>query len=141
MAAPFAFGDLVLLPADAAAGAAQAGGLWMVAELRRSDCRVLQPMSGRSQWVPLRGLRAARPEEAWGTVEMLIAELLALLGATALEVTALPGETIRLAATCGMLRPEALDQVRERLGPRLGHLVIRPAGLHRLQAVMEFSTA
>ena len=45
----------------------------------------------------------------------------------------------RLVASHGAIVPEAVERVREMLGPRLGQYVIRPQGMHRVQTVLDFS--
>jgi len=111
----------------------------IVAELRKADCRVQYCPSGRSVWVPLSGVRTARPEEAAGTLAGTVAEILALLSAREMEFSVSGAGRFRLAASHGAISPEAVDQVRALLGPRLGKYVIRPQGMHRVQTVLEFS--
>ncbi len=139
MSTRFGFGELVVCtePALAAPAAPGAASVGLLAELRRTDCRVQYLRAGRGVWVPLRAIRAARPEEIEGTLEKMIAGLLSLLGATEMELTILEGGRCRLAASHGTLLPGTVDEVRARLGGRLLKYLIRPHGMHRLQTVLE----
>ncbi len=141
------FGSLVVCagPVPPAEGSNDRPEVGLIAELRRSDCRVQYCPSGRSVWVPLRGVRPARPEESDGTLVGTVAEILALLSAREMEFSVSgvsgvsTGGRFRLAASHGAITPEAVDRVRALLGPRLGLYMIRPQGMHRVQTVLEFS--
>ena len=119
-------------------GAAAVG---VLAELRKTDCRVQYLRMGRSVWMPLRDLRAARQEEVDGTLEELIAGLLSLLGASEMEFMSLDTGNCRLLASHGTTLPETVDEVRAKLGTRLVTYLIRPQGMHRTQTVLEISVA
>ena len=135
------FGQLVTCedPAILAALPSGSGPLAIIAELRRSDCRVQVLRCGRGFWVPLRSVRGAPPSAIAGTLEETIGSLLADLGATALELTRPDGSRWRLIVSHGAVTPAVVDRVRERLGSRLLHFVIRPQGMHAVQSVIEFT--
>jgi hypothetical protein len=134
----FRFGDLVIAVPGTSTGSDDEP-LGLIAELRRSDCRVLRVVSGRSAWVPLAALRRAPGSLTRGTLQERIAGLLTLLGANELEFsTPEPGKH-RLLVGHGALLPETVDRVREMLGADLRRYVIRPQGMHRIQSVLEFS--
>lgn len=127
----YRFGDLVV-----ERGATSVG---MIAELRRSDCRVQYLREGRSVWAPLRELRRAREEEVAGSIEQTLHLLLKMLGAAEMEFT-MPGPTRgRLVASHGAILPDTVDNVRRMLDTRLLQYVIGPQGMHRIRSVIEFS--
>jgi len=132
MRARFSFGDPVIVVTDPGAGHG------LIAELRRADCRVLYLRPGRSLWVPLHGIRAARGAEIAGTLEEEVARLLSRLGAAELEVSMPAAGRCRLIASHGAIRPESVDAVRELLGERLASYSIRPQGMRRIQTILEF---
>ncbi len=135
------FGSLVLPrdPSGAAVPPAEARSVGIVAEVRRTDCRVLCPRSGRSYWIVRRALRPARLDEVEGALERTVADVLELLRAQALELDRGPEGRWRLSASHGTLTPRTVDQVRALIGPRLSAYAIRPQGMHRIQTVLEFS--
>jgi len=130
----FAFGEPVIVVSEPEAG------LGLIAEIRRADCRVLFPRSGRSLWIPLRGIRAAGAAGLAGTIEEEIARLLSILGALEMEVSMAGDDRCRLIASHGAIRPETVDAVRQRLGRRLVSYAMRPQGMRRMQTVLEFVT-
>ena len=134
------FGQLVTCddPVILAALPPGTGQIAIIAELRRSDCRVQFLRCGRGFWVSLRAVRDASPSAVAGTLEETVASLLADLGATALELTQPEGPRWRLIASHGAITPAVVDRVRERLGSRLLNFVIRPQGMHAVQSIIEF---
>jgi hypothetical protein len=130
---PWSFGDLVLSDAP---GSRPVVGI--LAELRRADCRVLYLDTGSSVWAPLQSLRRVPEDRAAGTLEALVARLLALLGAAELEFTAPSPGLFRLIVSHGALTPEVIEQVRAAVGPGLRHHLIRPQGMHRIQTILDF---
>jgi len=133
--APFSFGDLVVHVPQGGSDARR--GVGIIAELRRSDCRVLYPRTGTSLWSALKDLRPARPGETEGSLEGLIFDLVELLGAKELEATPLPGGRCRLLLSHGPLPPASVDRVRDMLGERLSSYLIRPQGMRRIQTFLE----
>jgi hypothetical protein len=129
----FSFGDLVVV-----GGAQGSPGVAIVAEIRSADCRAHYLRPARSLWVPLRDLRPAGAAELEGSVEKLISDLLALLGATEMEVALLDAGRCRLAASHGAITPAVVDRVRGLLGERLLGYGIRPQGMRRIESVLEF---
>jgi len=131
------FGDLVVAAHSPEEPDTEPIGL--IAELRRSDCRVLKVGSGRSAWVALAELRRAPEALTRGTLQERIGGLLSLLGAVEIEFSTPEPGRHRLLAGHGPLLPETVDRVREMLGVDLHRYVIRPQGMHRIQSVLEFS--
>ena len=68
-----------------------------------------------------------------------MASLLELLSATELEVDRRGEGRWLLIATHGAITPDTIDALRGRLGARLRACVIRPAGMSRMQTVVEFT--
>ncbi len=136
MSDAFHFGDLVVAAPTTAAAESDSVGL--IAELRRSDCRVIF-ISGRSAWVPLAALRHAPEALTRGSLQERLARLLSLLGADEIEFSTPEPGRHRLLAGHGALLPETVDRVREMLGADLHRYVIRPQGMRRIQSVLEFS--
>jgi hypothetical protein len=132
MREPLAFGAAVTLRA-------QPDRIGLIAELRSSDCRVAFLREARSAWLPLRDVRPAPPEALRGSLEETVASLLALLSATELEVDRRSAGRWLLIATHGAITPDTVDALRSRLGARLRACVIRPAGMSRMQTVVEFT--
>jgi hypothetical protein len=126
------FGDLVVVGAEAARG------VGLIADVRRADCRVLYLRLGHALWARHRDVRRARPAEVEGSLEKLVADLLALVGASEMEFAAMGNDRYRLCVSHGSIAPEVLDEVRARLGPRLRGALIRPQGMHRIQTLIEF---
>lgn len=108
----------------------------IIAEIRKSDCRVLYLRTRRSVWVSLRELSAASGE---GELESEISGLLSLLDASEMEFTTPRPGCARLKASHGSITPEALEAVKRRLGDRLKTCVVRPQGMHKIQTVLEFT--
>ena len=137
MAHTFAFGDLVV-------GAGQGeepsddAPVGIIAELRRTDCRVFHPRTGNSLWVALPDLRRIGPDRAKGTIEELITNLLRLLRANSFEYTQPEPGLHRLIASHGGFGPERVDEVRSALATRLRRYIIRPEGMRRIQTILEF---
>jgi hypothetical protein len=127
----FAFGDLVVTRQ----GPPVVG---LIAELRRTDCRVQYLREGGSVWSDLRELRRATPAEVEGSFEKEVGDLLRLLAAVELELTVPEPGRCRLLASHGALLPATVDRLRSMLGTRLRAFVIRPQGMHRIQSVIEF---
>ncbi len=135
MPATLSFGDPVVVLSDPGAGTG------LIAELRRTDGRVLFPRTGRSLWAPLRDLRRAEAASIEGSLEAELAALLSILGGVELEVMIHEPDRCRLLAAHGAIRPETVDAIRARLGDRLLGYAIRPLGMRRMQTVLEFVTA
>jgi hypothetical protein len=131
MPQPFVFGA-------PAAPRAQPERVGLIAELRSSDCRVVFLKEDRSAWLPLRDLQPVARETIRGSLEETITATLALLSATEMEVSVREGGRCRLIATHGAFPPETIDAVRGFLGGRLRAFLIRPAGMSRIQSIVEF---
>lgn len=134
MARAFAFGDLVVCGRDDAPR-----DVGIVAELRRSDARILYLRTGHSLWAGLREMAHAGTAAARGTLEGLVADLIRMLGAVELEFSSPGPGRHRLIASHGAIGPEVLDRLRERLSGRLTACVVRPQGMHRIQTLVEFT--
>ena len=141
MSDAFQFGDLVVAAPGSFAGSPESDDepAGLIAELRRSDCRVLDVVTGRSAWVPLAALRHAPEALTRGTLQERIHGLLTLLGADEIEFSTPEPGMHRLLAGHGALLPETVDRVRDALGADLNRYVIRPQGMRRIQSVLEFS--
>ncbi len=133
MRQPFAFGA-------PAAPRAQPDRIGLIAELRSGDCRILFLREERSAWLSLRDVQPVAPDSISGSLERTVAEALALLSASELEVDLRAEGRCRLIATHGAMTPETVDAVRGFLGARLRAYVIRPAGMSRLQTILEFES-
>jgi len=133
MPATFSFGDLVV-----ARDAGPDAPLGLVAECRRTDCRVFHPGSGTSAWCALDGIEPAPADRVRGSLESRVADLLRLLGAVEMEFIHAGAGGYRLIAGHGALRPETVDQVRSFLGADLRRYIIRPSGMRRMQTILEF---
>lgn len=145
MSAVFHFGDLVVaaagsFPGSTGSPASEAEPVGLIAELRRTDCRVLKILSGRSAWLPLTALSRAPESLTRGSLQERVHGLVSLLGAVEIEFSTPEPGRHRLLLSHGPLLPETVDQVREKLGRDLHRYVIRPQGMHRIQSMIEFSS-
>ncbi len=128
-----AFGDPVV---DRHGG--ETAPIGLVAELRRTDCRVLYPDSGRGAWAEIADLRRAPETRVAGTIAGRVADLLRLTGAHEMELTRIDPPAWRLVAGHGALRPETVDRVRDLLGEDLIRYSMRPGGMRRIETILEF---
>jgi len=138
MANGIEFGEVVKVRPGAAGSSVTLG---VVAERRKTDCRVIDLRSQRSAWVSLRDVAPVAAAPGVASLEFEISGILSLLGATEMEFSMAPGKEARLAASHGAITPGALDTLRSHLGSRLRTCVIRPRGMHRIQTVIEFTPA
>lgn len=111
----------------------------IIAEMRKTDCRVFYPCSGKSTWRLLAELKAAPTGETEGKLEWRITSLLSLLGAIDMEFRSLSPSRHRLIATHRAITPGTVDAVRSTVGPQLLNYVMRPAGMSRMQTILEFT--
>ena len=111
----------------------------IVVEVRRSDSRVLFLDTGRSLWTPVPDLEPVEAESTRGTLEAQVTGLLELLGGIEMEFVSPAPNRHRLIVTHRSLTPDTIDQVRGALGGALHKYIIRPAGMHRLQTILEFT--
>jgi len=135
-----AFGDLVVCAGGEHAAAFGIGGrAGIVVETRRNDARVLYLDPERSVWLPHASLKPAPPEETAGSPLALAADLSRALNARSLEATLLPGTggSCRLVIAHGAVTLDLVEAIRRRLEGRLGAWALRPAGLHRMESVIE----
>lgn len=131
---PFRFGGIVACHQD---GAPRGPGL--IAELRRSDARVQYLQAGKNLWAPLATLRPVAANEAAGTLESLVSEILGILGGLEMEFSSTAdGGRCRLIVSHGSLAPDAFDRLRSRLGAGLLACLVRPQGMYRIQTIVEF---
>lgn len=116
-----------------------AGRVGIVVETRKSDARVTFLSPERSIWLPHASLRQATAGEASASPLGLAAELMRALPGTALEIDAreAPARPLRFILTHGAVDTLHLDGLRRRFAGRIGGWALRPAGLHRIESVIE----
>jgi hypothetical protein len=136
------FADIVICGAGEHArafGLADRPGI--VVETRKGDARVLYVDPDRSVWLPRPSLRHATPEEIARTPLAVPAEIARALRGHALEATTSPATPglIRLVIGHGSIPVSRLDEIRRRFEGRIRGWAIRPAGLHRMESVIEIA--
>ncbi|MBI3449174.1 MAG: hypothetical protein HY049_09690 [Acidobacteria bacterium] len=116
-----------------------AGRVGIAVETRTSDARVTFLDPERSIWLPHPSLRRATEQEASASPLGLAAELLRAIPGTAIEIDARSGAapSLRFILTHGAVDTLHLDDLRRRFAGRIGGWALRPAGLHRIESVVE----
>ena len=135
------FGSLTVCT-DACASASSGmesmvGIVGIMVEPRKHDARILYLNPGRSLWLPRAGLRPASVSEAASHPLRLVADLVVWLRGRGLEVEPRPGDLLRVSIHHGAITPEQIDSIREKTGNSLRAWRLRPAGLSKIQSVLE----
>jgi len=115
------------------------GRIGLVAESRRNDARVVYLAPGRSVWIPRPAMRRATAAEAERSPLGLASELFRRLGGKEIEVETVATGGLRLVIGHGAVTPDLLDAIRAHLGARLIGWRLRPAGLSKIQSLIELS--
>jgi len=136
----FELGALVVC-ADSALAAqfGVAGRAGIVAEARKRDARVLYLEPERSAWIPNASLRPASQEVKAASPLAVASDVFTRLGGKELEVQPGPDRSLRMIIGHGAVTPELIDAIRSALGPRLSAWRLRPAGLSKIQSLIELS--
>jgi len=136
----FDLGALVVC-ADAALAAqfGVAGRAGIVAEARKRDARVLYLDPERSAWIPNASIRPASGDERAASPLAVAGDVFTRLGGKEIEIQAGPEGSLRMIIGHGAVTPELLDAVRAALGPRLTAWRLRPAGLSKIQTLIEIA--
>ena len=140
------FADLVVCAdGEHARAFGLAGRAGIVVETRKSDARVLYLDPDRSVWLPRPSLRLASRDERERTPLALAADLIRELSAHALEASASASASasseayLRLVIAHGSITLDLLQAIRGRLKERIRGWALRPAGLHRMESVIEIA--
>jgi hypothetical protein len=112
----------------------------LVVEIRRTDCRVLDPDSDRAFWLPQSHLRRGARSIRKGSAASLLSSLVLHLEGTELEIEKDPRGGTRAQIACAGLDGDAVDRVRRYFGAGFRNLRILPGGLGKVYLVVEFVT-
>lgn len=120
-----------------------AGRVGIAVETRTGDARITFLAPERSIWLPHPSIRRATAEEEAASPLGLAAELLRAIPGTAIEIDArdAPAPTLRFILTHGAVDARHLDELRRRFAGRIAGWALRPAGLHRIESVVEIPAA
>jgi len=136
------FADLVVCSeGDHARAFGLAGRAGIVVETRKSDARVLYLDPDRSVWLPHASLRGAASGETAGTPLALASDLVRELKGRELEAassTTTPA-LLRLVIAHGAVTLDLPERIRARLKERIHSWALRPAGLHKMESVIEIA--
>jgi len=116
-----------------------AGTIGIVAEARKRDARAIFLEPDRSVWIPNGSLRPATEGERAASPLALVGELLRKLGGKELELRAGAAGSLEVIIGHGSVTPDLIDEIRAGLGSRLAGWRLRPAGLSKIQSLMEIS--
>ena len=110
----------------------------LVAEIRRSDCRVLDLDSYRSYWFLMthlsRGARMIRK----GSATSLLSSLVLHLEGSELEVERDPQGAVHARIGCPGIDADGMEQIRRYFGAGLRTLEVQPGGLGKIWLAVEF---
>lgn len=130
---------VVCADARLAAASGVEGRVGIVAEARKRDARALYFDPERSAWLPNASLRLATSEESTASPLAVVSGLFRKLGGKELELQPGPEGSLRMIIGHGAVTPALIDEIRAALGPRLAAWRLRPAGLSKIQSLIEVS--
>jgi hypothetical protein len=136
----FALGTPVLC-AEGATGEAYGctNQIGLVLESRRKHSRAFFPFDGRVYWVPNLELRRVKPEAlARRPRERRIVWLVEKLGAIEASIEKFGADSVVVSLYHGGLTAERFDELRRELGDSLVSWTIQPAGMSKIESVIEY---